>query len=202
MNRFVLAAATALALGAPLAVRAADPDPAVVQSGVYAVDPSHTRIVFSVNHLGFNDYFGEFSGVAGGLTLDPKDLAATRIDVTVPMQNVATTNAKLDDILRSPEWFDATKFPTLRFVSTQVTRTGPKTAQITGNLTLHGVTRPIVLDATFVGAGPNPLTKLYTAGFHARGRIRRSDFGVNKFAPALGDDVELILSAAFEKKAG
>ncbi|MDB5446773.1 MAG: hypothetical protein JWQ97_2090 [Phenylobacterium sp.] len=203
MNRLVLSAVTAIgfALCAPLAGQAADTNPAAVQAGSYAVEPLHSRIVFSVNHFGFNNYFGEFSGVAGALKLDPKNLGATKLDVTVPIQNVATTNAKLDDELRGGDWLDAAKFPTMRFVSTKVTRTGPKTAKIAGNLTLHGVTRPVVLDASFVGAGPNPFTKAFTTGFSAHGQIKRSEFGVSKYVPVVGDEVELIISAAFEKQA-
>jgi polyisoprenoid-binding protein YceI len=202
MTRFVFAAATAaaFALCAPLAAQAADSNPGAVQAGAYAVEPLHTRVLFSVNHFGFNDYFGEFTGVAGTLKLDPKAVSASQIDVTVPVQSITTTNAKLDDELRSADWFNAAQFPTMRFVSFQITPTGPKTARISGNLTLHGVTKPVVLEATFVGAGPNPFTKTFTTGFSARGHIKRSDFGVSKYVPVVGDDVDLILSAAFEKQ--
>ena len=204
MKHLVLAttAATALACYTPFAARAADPNPAAVERGTYAVEPLHTRVLFSVNHLGFNDYFGQFTGAAGTLTLDPKDLGASQIDVTVPVDGLSTTNAKLDGELRSADWFDAAQFPTIHFVSTGVRRTGDKTAKVSGNLTLHGVTKPVVFDATFNAAGPNPMNKAFTAGFSVHGQIKRSDFGVAKFVPMVGDDVNLTISAAFEKQAG
>jgi polyisoprenoid-binding protein YceI len=204
MKHFLVAAtaAAALACYAPFAARAADPNPANVARGAYAVEPVHTRVLFSVNHFGFNDYFGEFTGAAGTLKLDPKDLGASRIDVTVPVESISTTNAKLDGELRGAEWFDTAQFPTMRFVSTRITRTGGSTAKVAGNLTLHGVTKPVVFDATFNAAGPNPFTKTYTAGFSVHGQIKRSEFGVAKYVPIVGDDVNLIISAAFEKQAG
>jgi len=203
MKHFVMAAtvATALACYTPFAARAANPNPAAVEPGTYAVEPLHTRVLFVVNHFGFNDYFGEFTGAAGTLKLDPKDLGASRIDVTVPVGGLSTTNAQLDGELRSPDWFDAARFPTIHFVSTEITRTGDSTARVSGNLTLHGVTKPVVFDATFNAAGPNPFTKTFTAGFGAHGQIKRSDFGVTKYVPVVGDDVNLIISAAFEKQA-
>jgi polyisoprenoid-binding protein YceI len=207
MKHMILAAAAATAAMAvacytPFAARAADPNPAAVTPGAYAVEPLHTRVLFVVNHLGFNDYFGQFTGAAGTLTLDPKNPDASKIDVTLPLEGLTTTNAKLDGELRSPDWFDATQFPTIHFVSTAITRTGSNTAKVSGNLTLHGITRPVLLDATFNAAGPNPLTKAFTAGFSAHGRIKRSEFGVSKYVPMIGDDVNLIISAAFEKQAG
>lgn len=194
-------AAAVLALTVPVSVQAADPNPASVPAGAYAVEPNHTRIVFSVSHFGFNDYFGELSGVTGSLKLDPDHLGAGQIDITVPVKNVSTTNAKLDGELRSAEWFDADQFPAIHFVSTEIARTGEKTAKISGNLTAHGVTKPFVLEATFVGSGVNPITKNFTAGFSAKGQFKRSEFGVTKYVPLVGDEVTLIISAAFEKQA-
>ncbi len=172
-----------------------------VQSGTYAVEPFHTRLLFSVNHFGFNDYFGEFTGVAGVLKLDPKNLNASQLDITVPVENITTTNAKLDGELRGADWFDAAQFPAMHFVSTKITQTGPNTAEIAGTLTLHGVSKPLILDATLTGAGVNPLDKTFTVGFRGQGHLKRSDFGVGQYVPLVSDDVNLIISAAFEKTA-
>jgi len=197
-----VAAAMTLAVSVPGFAAAADSNPAHVQAGAYKVEPRHTRVLFAVNHLGFNDYYGEFTETSGTLVLNPNNLAASKLDVTLAVKSVSTTNATLDGELRSADWFDADKFPTIRFVSTKVTRTGPSTADVAGDLTLHGVARPVVLKAVLGGAGANPMNKVYTVGFHARGKIKRSDFGVKAYVPMIGDEVELIISAAFEKQPG
>ncbi|WP_169800606.1 YceI family protein, partial [Sphingobium cloacae] len=101
----------------------------------------------------------------------------------------------------SADWFDAAKFPTMHFVSTKVVKTGPKTATISGNLTLHGVTKPVTLNASFNAAAVNPLSKAYTLGFKASGRIKRTDFGVSKYAPLVSDETTITITSAFEKKA-
>lgn len=197
-----LAAAALLALlAAPAAAQTpADPNPAAVRPGAYAVEASHTRIQFAVSHMGFSTWFGDFAQSAGSATLDPANPAADRVDVTVQTASVSTTNAKLDGELRDPTWLDATRFPTITFRSTKVTPTGPGRADVTGDFTLHGVTRPLTLHAVFNGAGVNPMSKAYTVGFEGSGTLRRSDFGVSKYVPLIGDEVRVTVSAAFEKK--
>ena len=197
-----LALSVALVAGAAAAQMAPNPDPAAVQAGTYAVEPTHTRVLFSLSHLGFTTWYGDFTGASGSLTLDPKAAAASRLAVSVPTASITTTNAKLDDELKTPDWFDAAKYPTINFKSTAVTVTGPGQAEVAGELTLHGVTKPVTLKARFNGGGANPMSRAYTVGFEASGKIKRSDFGVSKYVPMVGDDVDLIISAAFEKKAG
>lgn len=182
-------------------VLTANKDPAAVQSGNYGVEPIHTRVLFAVSHLGFTTWYGNFTHVTGTLSLNPRDPTACKFDITLPIASVTTTNAKLDSELKSAQWLDAAKFPTAHFVSTKVVATGAGSADVSGDLTLHGVTKPLTLHVTFNGAGVNPLDKNYTAGFDARGTIHRSDFGVTKYVPLVGDDVELIISAAFERQA-
>lgn len=186
-----------LALAALVATPAlAQPAP---HPGHYVVEPSHTQILFGVNHLGFTTYYGWFSGASGTLDLQP-DPAADRLAITVPTASVTTTSAKLDGELTGPAWFDVARFPQVGFVSTDVTRTGPTTADIAGTLTLHGVARPIVLHASFVGAGVNPLSQAYTVGFSATGTIMRSDYGVSRYVPLVGNEVSLTLAGAFERR--
>ena len=191
----------ALLAAAPVVLHAqiADPAPAAAQAGNYDVETSHTRVGFAVSHFGFSDWFGEFADVTGSLYLDPADVTRSRLAVSIPVATIATTNATLDEELRSAEWFDAAAYPTIRFVSTKVERTGERTADVTGNLTFHGVTRPVTLKASFNGGGVNPMNKAYTVGFNATGTIKRSDFGVTKYVPVVGDEVTLRISAAFEK---
>jgi polyisoprenoid-binding protein YceI len=182
-----------------LAAGPASPDPTAVTAGNYAVEPSHTRVQFSVSHMGFSDWYGDFAGATGTLSLDPKQLAASKLEISIPVASVTTTNAKLDAELKSAEWFDADKHPTIRFVATKVERTAADRANITGDLTFHGVTKPVVLDTRFNGAGINPLSKAYTIGFNATTTINRSDFGVKTYVPLIGDAVTLRISAAFER---
>ncbi len=199
--RFLAAAALAAVLAAPAAAQSpADADPAAVQGGGYVVEPAHTRITFAVSHMGFTTWYGDFTQAAGVLTVQAGAPAADKVDVTVQTASVSTTNAKLDGELRDPTWLDAAKFPTITFRSTRVTPTGPGRADVTGDFTLHGVTRPLTLHATFNGAGTNPLSKAYTVGFQGTGALRRSDFGVTKYVPLVGDEVQVTISAAFEKR--
>ncbi len=175
-------------------------DPAHVKPGAYAVEPSHTRVLFAVSHMGFTTWYGEFTGVAGQLVLDPKKPAASTLSVTLPVASISTSNAKLDGELKGPGWFDAAKYPSIVFTSASVLPAGHNAARVSGNLTLHGVTKPVTLNVKFNAAGTNPLSHAYTVGFEVSGHIKRSDFGVSKYVPLVGDDVTLIISAAFEAK--
>ena len=176
------------------------PDVKRVTAGTYTVDTPHTLVSWDVNHMGFNDYFGLFGGATGSMTLDPAHPAATKVSVEVPISGLTTTNPKLNTHLSSPDFFDVSKFTTAKFVSTAVMVKGT-TAIIHGDLTLHGVTKPITLSAKFVGAGTSLAMagSKATVGFQAKGVIKRSDFGMGAFVPLVSDEVELKISAAFEK---
>jgi polyisoprenoid-binding protein YceI len=195
----VFAAATTLAAPS-LAQGDLTHNPDLGQAGHYAVEPRHTRVLFSVLHFGYTHYYGDFTGASGTLDIDPKHVDAAQLNVTIPAASISTTNVQLDGELKGSSWFNAAKYPTITFVSRHVTRTGPKTAQVEGDLTLHGVTHPVTLDVSFNGAGLNPLDRHYTIGFDATGTLKRSDFGVRAFVPMIGDDVSIIISAAFERQ--
>jgi polyisoprenoid-binding protein YceI len=201
MNRsylsLAIAAATAVSTGAGAGAASA-PALDTVKAGTYKVESFHTQVGFSLSHFGFTNYAGLFSGATGSLRLDPTHPAASRLDVTIPVDSILTTVPKLTDELKGEKWFDVAKFPQATFASTSVTLGSGGEATIAGNLTLHGVTKPVVLHAHLVGAGVNPLDKAYTVGFQASGTIKRSDFGVSLYAPALGDDVDLSIAGAFE----
>ncbi|MGI8839578.1 MAG: YceI family protein [Caulobacteraceae bacterium] len=192
-----LLAASAHAQPAP---PTASRDFSAVKAGDYAIEPVHTRILFSLSHLGFSTWYGDFTHASGTARIDPAHPAASSVEVSVPTGSVTTTNSTLDAELKGPDWFDAAKFPAITFKSRQLSVTGPGQGQIVGDLTLHGVTRPVTLQVQFHGAGANPMSHAYTAGFDATGEIKRSDFGVPKYVPMVGDEVKLILSAAFERK--
>ena len=176
----------------------AETAPSAVKAGVYKVEPYHTQISFTLSHFGLSNYTGVFSGASGSLKLDPAKLEDTKLDVSVATDTVLTTVPKLTGELKDDKWLDAAKFPQARFVSTKVTAVGADEATIAGELTLHGVTKPVVLKAKFVGAGVNPIDKAYTVGFVASGVIKRTEFGVSTYAPMIGDDVTLIVNGAFE----
>ncbi len=220
MNRFTFAAATAATLAmvtggiiaAPAIFAQAAPqipgaqDASRVTAGTYSADPAHSLITFEVNHFGFNDYYGIFGDVAGTLMLDPANLDAATVDVTIPVASVTTASKGLTEHLMragkdggKPDFFGPAP-EAARFVSTKVERTGDMTANITGDLTLNGVTKSVTFEAEFTGAGQNPFNKKETVGFEAETEIKRSDFGVNYGIPMVSDAVELDISVAFEKQ--
>jgi len=217
MKKFALAAAatTVLVTGgitaAPMLFAQAAPEvpgapePGRVTAGTYTADPDHSLVLFEVDHFGFNEYFGIFGDVNGTLALDPDNLEAAAVDVTIPVASVTTASADLTDhLLRpgkdgaDPDFFGADPAPA-RFVSTSVTVDGT-TAMIEGNLTLNGITKPVTLEAEFTGAGTNPTNGKETVGFEAETEVRRSDFNVDYALPLVSDEVELEISVAFEKQ--
>ncbi len=220
MNRTTLAAAAALtallgstALAPTLFAQGAPQlpgvkDPSRVTAGTYTADANHSLIGWEVNHFGFNDYYGLFGDVAGTLVIDPANLAAAKVDVTIPVANVTTASKGLTDHLLRPgkdggkaDFFGPAPAPA-RFVSTavKVDAKDPTKAMITGDLTLNGVTKPVTFEAEFTGAGANPFNKKATIGFEAEAEIKRSDFGISYGIPVVSDAVELDISVAFEKQ--
>jgi polyisoprenoid-binding protein YceI len=177
-----------------------------VAAGTYQVDPGHTLVGWRANHFGFNDYFGIFGNPTGTLEIDPANPAAAKLDVTLPIASVITASEGLTDHLTragrdgaAPDFFGPDPAPA-RFVSTSVEPTGDLTANITGDLTMNGVTKPVVIAAEFTGAGANPMSQVQTIGFEGTTTIKRTDFGIKAFVPMVSDEVELDISAAFEKR--
>ena len=171
-----------------------------VPAGDYSVDTKETLVRYEVLHFGSSDYWGTFPGATGTLRLDPKNLGATQLDVKVPVATVETTNRELDGELFSDEFFDGETYPYLRFVATGVRRTGPQTLAIAGKLSMHNVTLPVVLNATFIGGGPNPFdAKESIIGFRATASVKRSDFGLGKYVPIVSDETRIVISVALKK---
>jgi polyisoprenoid-binding protein YceI len=201
MKAAILLAATFLA--SPLAALAeATLAPDQIPAGTYEIDSKETQLRYATLHMGFTPFWGVFPDATGELTIDPKNLAATKLSVKAPVSHLETTNRELNGELLSDEFFSEAKFRSIQFVSTGVTRTGPKTAKVAGDLTIRGVTKPVVLDVTFIGAGPNAFSKVTTLGFSAHGVVKRSDFGLGKYVPIVSDETEISISAAFELKKG
>ena len=173
------------------------PAAARVAAGTYQVDAPHTQVTWEVNHMGFSMLQGQFGASGGSITIDPKKPAQTKVDVTFAIDQLSVTSEQFAHHLKSGDFFDAAANPTARFVSTSVTPRGPSRAVLNGNLTIKGVTKPVTLDVTFVGAGTNPMSKKVNFGFTGTGTIKRSDFGLGYAAPVVSDDVKLTVHAAF-----
>ncbi|WP_457312123.1 YceI family protein [Sphingomonas sp. UYAg733] len=157
-------------------------------------------MLFTVNHLGFTEYSGQFTTPTGTLTLDPAHPAASKVSISFPVAKVSTTVAELDTKLQSAEFFDAAKFPAITFVSTKVVAKGT-TAIITGNLTIKGITKPVTLNARLIGAGKAFWGEKKTnVGFAATTAIKRSDFGMGSGVPLVSDRIDLVINAGFEAK--
>ena len=200
MTQAIIALLRALGAGQVSAQTSSVDDPAKAEGGTFAVEPLHTRVLFAVSHFGFTTYYGEFTGVSGALDLDPKKPSASKLDLRIPAASIGTTNAELNDELKGEKWFDTVKYPNISFKATKVTMTGPEKADVVGDLTLHGTTKPVVLHAVFHGAGVNPLNQHYSVGFDASAKIKRTEFVVSTLVPLISDDVDIIISAAFERQ--
>lgn len=208
MRKLLFPAAALIAIAGGTVVIAQQPtavpgskDPAKVTGGSYTVDPGHTQIVFAYDHMGFSNNLGIIAQPSGTLTLDPKNPAAAKVSVDIPIANIRTGVPKLDEHLLKADFFDATKFPKATFVSTSVKPDGATSADITGNLTIKGITKPVTLDADFYGAGKAPAMAggKENVGFVATGTVKRSDFGMGYGVPIVGDTIELKIVAAFQK---
>ena len=167
-------------------------------AATYVVDTGHTQVLFTVNHQGFTEYTGQFTQPTGMMTLDPAHPDATKIEIAFPIDKVSTTVPALDAHLKTPDFFDAAKFAEGRFVSTKVAVNG-ENATIMGNLTLKGVTKPVTLQARFVGAGKARNGKT-NVGFAATTTIKRSEWGITFGLPAISDEVKLTINAAFAER--
>lgn len=194
-----LAAAAALLVGPASAQQPGSSDVDRVKAGSYKADPDHTQVAWSVDHMGFSTLFGMFGQITGTLNIDPKKLSDARLSIEIPMSGVTVTSEKFKTHLLSDEILDAQKFPTATFKSTAIEVRETK-ARIVGDLTLHGVTKPVVMIASFHGAGVNPMSKAETIGFSASSKVKRSDFGLTFASPMVSDEVDLTIVGAFEKQ--
>lgn len=196
-STLLLLASTALAFPVVAQDAAPSQNPGSVRSGSYELDPAHGRVTWSVNHLGFSMLSGQFGASGGQAVIDPARPAATKLDVTFDVGDMSVTSAPFATHLKSADFFDVAKHPTARFVSRSVAMRGTG-GTVTGDLTIKGITRPVTLNVTFVGAGVSPRGGKTNFGFRATGAIKRSDFGLGMAAPAVSDRVNLEVNAAFE----
>ena len=170
----------------------------------YTLDPAHTQVQFSWNHLQYSNPEAGFDDVSGTLLWDADDITSSSVDVTIGVESVHSHVAVLDQKLKSAEFLDAQRYPKLRFVSTHVERVDATTdhLRINGNLTVHGVTRPVSLDAHLNRVGVYPMLEVPAAGFSASTVIKRSEFGVGAGIPYVGDELKVRITTEALEAAG
>ncbi len=181
-------------LAAGLAASALFGTAALAAPEAYVLDPSHSQIVFSYDHLGYSTTTGMFSGFEGNISFDQEDPAASSVEVSFPVTSILTGWADRDTHFQSPDFFNAAEHAEVTFKSTGIEVTGEKTAKITGDLTMNGVTKPVVLDAEMTQIGEHPMAKKPWVGFKATTSVIRSDYNLGMFAPYVGDEVNIAIS--------
>ncbi|MBJ9952149.1 MULTISPECIES: YceI family protein [unclassified Acinetobacter] len=155
----------------------------------YKIDPTHTATVFTWNHFGFSTPSANFSDIQGTISVDNAKPADSSVNVTIPLSSLNTNVKALDEHLKTPDFFDAEKYPNITFKSTKVQALGKNKYKITGNLTVKDVTKPVVLDAVLNKQGEHPMTKAQSIGFNATTSFNRSAFGVGAYVPNVGDKI-------------
>lgn len=163
-----------------------------VAADSYTIDPRHTFPSFELSHQGFSIQRGRFNRTAGKMTLDTAAKSGS-IDVTIDATSIDTGLDELEKHLRGEDFFDAAKYPTLAYKSTTLKFDGDKVTGANGELTLHGVTKPVSLNIDHWRCAPNPMHKKQTCGANATATIKRSDFGVSKYVPMVGDEVRIAI---------
>lgn len=163
----------------------------------YEIDKTHTHIIFFANHLGYSQTIGRIKEYEGYFTFDENEPEKSEVDVTLKPASVDTSVPALDETLRGEKFFNVAQFPTMRFKSTgvKVTDKAKKTGDVAGELTLLGVTKPVTLHVTYNKSGIHPYTNNYVSGFSAEARIKRSEFGMDKYLPDVGDEVVIHIEA-------
>lgn len=164
----------------------------------YVLDDQHTSVVFAANHFGYSYTYGMFGKYKGAFSIDMNNPAAGKFQFAIDAASLDTKSAKRDEHLRGPDFFNVKQFPEITFQSTGIAANGRK-LNVTGNLTMHGVTKQIVLPLTYLGAGKGPYGK-ERIGFYSSFKVKRSEFGIKAFIPNVSDDISLTISFEGLKK--
>jgi polyisoprenoid-binding protein YceI len=176
---------------------------------VYDLDPDHTDVRFSWDHLGLSRQSGRFTNVKGTVTFNQANPAASSVDVTIPVRGIQTGVQALDEhLLNSREFFDPETNPDITFKSVSVTPTGQRTAEVTGELTINGIARPVVLEVIWNFSGEHPLNAInptyagvYASGFSAKTQIRRSDWGLTRTIRYVSDEIRITIETEMYRRA-
>lgn len=191
----ILALAATLWLGAASTLRADE----------FAIDNSHTGVVFRISHMGLSHTYGRFNKIGGGYTLEAGKPEASTFNIAIDAGSIDTNDAKRDEHLRGPDFLNAGEFQTITFKSTKVVPKkveGGIVLEVTGDLTMHGETRPVTLVLKKLGEGPGPTGNDFRTGFDTQTTLKRSEFGMTKMVGPIGDDVEIMISFEGVRKEG
>jgi polyisoprenoid-binding protein YceI len=193
----VCALSLSLALARPAAPNTATA--ASLAADTYTIDPVHSTVFFRIKHLGASYAFGRFDDISGSFTIDAAKPESSKVNIEIKTTSVNTGNGKRDDHLRSSSFFDVKQFPTATFASKSVKAGGDKKYSVTGDLTVHGVTKPVTIEMENVGKSKG-MQGEELAGFYGTVALKRSDFGINYMPDGLSDDVQLTVSFEGAKK--
>jgi len=202
VSRFAFPLLTLLASASCTAVKVVthttSADPIDAPAGLYHLDAHHWSVTFDVDHFGYSRFVMRFDRMTADLDFHPDNPAASKVTAHIATASLDTNDAELDDMVRGSELLEADRFPEIIFVSKQLRVTGKNTGEMDGDLTIHGQTQPVTLAVTFNGGAPNPLTDKHTLGFSATGHFNRSAFGLGRWYPAVGREIQLRIEAEFE----
>lgn len=166
----------------------------------YKVDPVHSSVIYKIRHMGVTNHYGRFTGIDGTISLDEAAPESGSINMEIKADSLDTGNPKRDEHVKGPDFLNVKQFPTITFKSTSMKKTGDKTLDVTGDLTFHGVTKPVTAKLDLIGKGKNPRGG-EIAGGEATFAIKRSDYGMNFMMQGLGDEVGLIIGIEAAKQA-
>lgn len=170
------------------------------KSGNYRIDKAHARVIFKVNHLGLSTYVGRFNDFDAILNFDPDNVSVSILEATIKTASIDLNDESLERTLTNSSWFNSEQYPEAVFTTLSVEPINDSELLFTGNLTLLGVTRPMVMNINFHGGATNLLTRKYTIGFTAKGVIERSDFGMDSYKAIIGNEVEIEVYAEFQRQ--
>jgi polyisoprenoid-binding protein YceI len=166
--------------------------PVAAQEATYTIEPTHTFPTFEISHLGFSTHRGRFNKTSGTIKLDMATKKGS-IDVSIDTASIDTGHDKLENHLKAEDFFNVAKFPSMTFKGTNMKFEGERLVSVTGDFTLLGVTKPVTLNVIAFKCGPNPISKKETCGADITTTIKRSDFGMKTYVPAVGDEVKIAI---------
>ena len=196
LKRILLAALLAASLPALADQKTGVAVPAAAQTQKFNIDNNHTQVSFTYDHFGFSNPTSRLETIKGSIELNRHDWSKSSVSVTMPLSGLHTGVEKLDAHLKSADFFDAEKNPDITFKSTKVEKAGPNTLKVTGDLTAHGIAKPVTLDVRINKIGENKMMQTQTAGFDADTTIKRSDWGVGAYVPAVSDEVKIHITVS------
>jgi len=170
-----------------------------IKAGEYKLDKDHAALLFKINHMGFSSYVGRFNEFNVSLNFDPKNIENSSVQAVIDMRSIDVNNPEFAATLIGNSWLDTLSFPQAIFRSVSIQKIDGEKVRIEGKLTFLGITKTVLMTAKLNGAANNPLTRMYTLGFTANMRFKRSDFGLKKFIPIVGDEVEIEIQSEFQR---